>query len=494
MKMILSWLMLATTIASAQEVPYVHSNSVGKPWGSVQGVTMFRGNPTRTWYGTGPMSLSVPKKLWRYPDYHMAAATHTSAGTVTFTGSGWTGQPVVWERPDGITEVIVGTYDNKVHFINAETGKKTRTPFPVGDLIKGSVTLDPDGFPLLYFGSCDNYYRILSLEGDQPKEIWSLYSMEPDLKGQIMGNNDWDGNGAIINDHLFIGGENGWIYIYKLNRKMVNGKVSVNPKKVVQMPGWDPGLSMLVGGSTFSIEASVAVFENRAYFANSAGYVIGIDYTKVNNLIAEKVFEFWAGDDIDASPVVDEKSMLYIAVENELDYGRYNSKSPARIKDAGQIIKLNPYKPHPGIHEHVPVANNPSVLWKINIPGAAEGKGKGGVWATPALDVKRDAIYVPTHNGDLIAIDRNSGKELWRRPVGPHQWSSPLVIDDKLVLGICSGKTGFSMWDVSDRFNPISLWDAPQNAPGGCIESTPAIWKGRIYVGSRDGYIYGFGN
>ena len=492
MHKICSALILLLSLNVSADQPYVHRNSVGKPWGEVKGITMFRGNPTRTWYGTGPMSPNTPKALWRYPDYPMSHATQTRNGSTVFTGSGWTGQPVVWERSDGVTEVIVGAYDKQVHFINAETGKKTRQPFPTGDLIKGSVTLDPDGFPLLYFGSCDNYYRILALEGDKPRELWRL-DAHADVGGYIMGNNDWDGNGAIINDHLFIGGENGWIYIFKLNRHVdkATGKVSVNPKKVVQMPGWDPGLSNLVGDRTFSIEASVAVFENRAYFANSAGYVIGIDYTKVNNLIAEKVFEFWAGDDIDGTPVVDEKGMLYIVVEHELDYGRAAHASAKRILDAGQIIKLDPYKPHPAIHQQVPVANNPSVLWRIFVP--PNGTNWGGVWATPALDIKRDVLYVPTHPGDLIAIDRNTGKELWRKKVGYHQWSSPLIIDDKLLIGHCS-QTGFSLWDVSNPLDPISLWNDRQTAPGGCIESTPAVWKGKIYVGSRDGYIYAFGD
>jgi hypothetical protein len=65
---------------------------------------------------------------------------------------GWTGQPAVWVRPDGVTELAVGTYDRKVHFLDAKTGQPTRTPFPTGDIIKGSVTIDPDGFPLLYTG------------------------------------------------------------------------------------------------------------------------------------------------------------------------------------------------------------------------------------------------------------------------------------------------------------------------------------------------------
>lgn len=492
MKTILSALLIMSSPILFADQPYVPANSVGQAWGSVNGITMFRGNPTRTWYGTGPMSPNTPKPLWRYPDYQMSGYTDARGGQILFTGSGWTGQPVVWERPDGITEVIVGTYDKKVHFINAETGKKTRTPFPVGDLVKGSVTLDPDGFPLLYFGCSDRYYRILSLEGDTPRELWRI-DAHADIGGQIMGNDDWDGNGAIIHDHLFIGGENGWIYIYKLNRKIdkATGKVSVNPVKVVQMPGWHPDLNKLTQGA-FSIESSVAVFENRAYFANSAGYVIGIDYTKVNNLIAETVFEFWAGDDIDGTPVVDEKGMLYIVVEHELDYGRAATASAKRILEAGQIIKLDPYKPYPKIYPNIPAAQNPSVVWNVMVP--PRGTNWGGVWATPALDIKRDVLYVPTHPGDLLALDRNTGKELWRKPVGYHQWSSPAIIDDKLLIGHCSGKVGFSLWDISNPMDPISLWNDKQTAPGGCIESTPAVWKGKIYVGSRDGYIYAFGD
>ncbi len=75
----------------------------------------------------------------------------SSVGGVSsqWCGSGWTGQPVVWERPDGITEVIFGAYDKAVHFLDADTGEELRPSFLTGDIIKGSVTLDPDGFPLL---------------------------------------------------------------------------------------------------------------------------------------------------------------------------------------------------------------------------------------------------------------------------------------------------------------------------------------------------------
>jgi hypothetical protein len=35
-------------------------------------------------------------------------------------------------------------------------------------------------------------------------------------------------------------------------------------------------------------------------------------------------------------------------------------------------------------------------------------------------------------------------------------------------------------------------WEIP--VATGCLESTPAAWNGRMYVGSRDGYFYAIGD
>ena len=40
----------------------------GEPYGTqVQGIITFRGNPTRTFYGTGPIPRTAPQELWRFP-------------------------------------------------------------------------------------------------------------------------------------------------------------------------------------------------------------------------------------------------------------------------------------------------------------------------------------------------------------------------------------------------------------------------------------------
>ncbi len=458
------------------------AKGVGQPWGVVQGITMFRGNPSRTFYGTGPMPEQAPKMQWRYPEKAMCSESCIGRGTgcKQWCGTGWTGQPVVYERADGITEIIFGAYDRNVHFVNAATGKPTRPPFPTGDLIKGSVSLDPDGYPLLYFGSRDNKYRILALDRETPTEIFHIDAYK--VKRRVW-NDDWDGNGVIVGDRLFIGGENSWFYVIKLNRSknVSTGKVEIKPETEVLMPGWtDEMMKMLhpkMSDTMISIESSPVVFGNRAYWTNSGGMVVGIDWTKVKNQQAEIIFTYWTGDDTDATPVIDEKGHLYVAVEKELDNGRGSQRSAQRVEEAGQLIKLDPMN------------QTDPVLWNVKIPARNSGDD-GGIWSTPALDIKRNAIIVTTHPGDLISIDRNTGKEMWRKALGHHEWSSPAIIDDKLIVGRCS-KVGIEMFDLLPSREAVSKWST--KIPRGCVESTPAVWKGRIYVGSRDGFFYGLG-
>src|SRR5439155_13357336 len=119
-------------------------------------------------------------------------------------------------------------------------------PFVTGDLIKGSVTVDPDGFPLLYTGSRDDNYRVLALDRPELTELWKLnaYDVSP-----TKWNNDWDGSGLVVGDYLFEGGENSQFHIVKLNRSTdAAGNVSVAPKLVFHAPGWDDQLLRDIGG------------------------------------------------------------------------------------------------------------------------------------------------------------------------------------------------------------------------------------------------------
>ncbi len=451
-----------STTLPARDPGTVPGYTVGEPWGSAQGLLMFRGNPTRTYYGGGPVPAD-PQLLWTYPEAPMCSRSSDGAGSRLWCGTGWTGQPAVWERPDGVTEVVVGTYDPAVHFIDAETGRSLRPPFFVGDLIKGSVTIDPDGYPLLYFGSRDNNYRVVALDRDVPTELWSVNSNV--VNG--IWNNDWDSNGVVIDDVLFVGGENGWFFAIELNRGFDEaGLVTVEPEIVVSLPGYNDELRALVGNNV-GIENSVAVFDDRVYFSNSGGRVVGLDVSNVREGEAPIEFDYWVGDDVDASIVIDQDGMLYVSVELE----RFNE----RAEELGQLIKLDPTAPDP-------------YVWGIPVPPTSPGAG--GLWATPALG--NGVLYAATHPGELLAVDTDTGEVTWRTDIGWHAWSSPALVDNTLVVTTCTGQ--IRAWDVSaDPRQPNELWTY-QTITGNCIESTPAIWDGRIYVGSRDGFIYALGD
>ena len=67
-----------------------------------------------------------------------------------------------------------------------------------------------------------------------------------------------------------------------------------------------------------------------------------------------------------------------------------------------------------------------------------------------------------------------------RSPAGGGVW----------LQGDCGGV--LHAYDVRDtRVDPPELWQVPL---GSCIESTPAVWGGRLDVGTRGGFVHGIGD
>ena len=98
-------------------------------WHDAQAVVpTFRGNPTRTYYGRGPIP-QAPKVLWSYPsDGGLCGKSTDGGGTSTWCGTGWTGQPSVWDCKDGKTWVAFGAYDYGVHWLDSQNGPVPNHP------------------------------------------------------------------------------------------------------------------------------------------------------------------------------------------------------------------------------------------------------------------------------------------------------------------------------------------------------------------------------
>jgi outer membrane protein assembly factor BamB len=458
----------ARTTTSAPPTPRVSAPaslvgaaSVGRPYGTkVDGLLTFRGNPTRTYHGAGPVPRH-PTVQWKFPDHTMCSPSSEKGRTRIWCGTGWTGQPAVFER-GGRTWVVFGAYDRAVHFLDANTGERILPDFPTGDIIKGSVTVDPDGYPLVYTGSRDNYIRVLAIDRPRAVELWKLSAS---AVSPTLWNNDWDGSPLVLRDRMIEGGENSQFHIARLHRAYgADGLVTVSPSLEFHAPGWDSSLLSSLGDHEVSIENSVAVFGDVAYFGNSGGLVQGWDLSslRTGRGVPSRVFRYWVGDDTDASIVVDETGALYVGAEYE--------RGTARSRAVGQLVKLDPRRADP-------------LVWSVHDSGARES----GTWSTPAI-VGSTVIW-PTRPGVVYGIDRRTGKVRWTKRLHGPLMGSPVVVDGVWLQGDCSGV--LHAFDVTrPAHDPAELWSV---ALGGCIESTPAVWKGRVYVGTRAGFEYALG-
>ena len=151
---------------------------------ALEGVLTFRGGNLRQngAYGSAALEARDFKVLW---SRRIGAI---DSGYTRWTGVGWTGQPVLVRWPedlrrgmnidaafqsrDDLVEGIYGTLDGNIYFFEAGTGKPTRPPIKLGFPIKGSVSVDPRGYPLLYVGQ-----GISRANGRTGSIGWRVYSL-----------------------------------------------------------------------------------------------------------------------------------------------------------------------------------------------------------------------------------------------------------------------------------------------------------------------------
>lgn len=401
-------------------------------------------------------------------------------------GAGWTGQPAIvkWSpevlktmnvkakflaQPD-FTEVIYASLDGYVYFMELETGEETRGPIKIGNPIKGSVSVDARGYPLLYVGegipengtigfnlfSLTDQKRLLRVSGRDPFAYRSWGAFD----SSAMFNRE--------DDTLIVGGENGLVYHLKLNTVF-------NPvRKTISI---DPIISKyrykIAGNAYQGIENSLAIHENLAFFADNGGSLQALNldtYTSEWSLPPV--------DDTDSTIVLEtEGGVPYLYTGTEVDkQGRSGYSYIRKINGlTGAVVWQNEYKSFSVLGEH-----------PIN----------GGLLATPVVgkhEIAKLVIFTiaryDTFNGGLmVALDKTTGKEAWRLPMKNYAWSSPVDVYDQ---------AGRAYLIQADSVGQISVIRASNGHVAGSlnigtnIESSPAVFNNYAVVASRGGKIYG---
>lgn len=452
---------------------------VPEEYNNINGVTTFRGNNYRNSasYGTVEVNEKKLEKIWSIKIGYIDE----------WTGVGWNGQPAIvkWDdkvrskmniisnkkNKDNLKEVIYGTLDGKIYFLDLEDGKRTRNPINIGFPIKGSVTVDPRGLPLLYCGQGVEKngttigkigFRIFSLI-DQ-KVLHFINGID---KTAYRGWGAFDSTPLIDakNDTMYECGENGILYSVKLNTSFDPNAGSVSIKPETLKYRYSSPAVVRQG-----MENSIAIYKNLSYFVDNTGYLQCVDLNTLTPLWIRFVT-----DDTDSTIALedsgDNKVALYTACE--VDHQKQNGYSYVRKINAlsGELIWENKYQ-------------------------CTFSETNGGVLASPVVG-KNDIDNLVLFNiaktwkktgGKLIAFDKETGKEVWAINFNHYCWSSPVDIytkDGKSYIIQCD--SGGYMYLIEGKTGEI----VDKIPLGANVEGSPAIYEDMIVVGTRGQQIFG---
>jgi outer membrane protein assembly factor BamB len=401
-------------------------------------ILCFRGNAQRSKSSTGKL-ITNPTKLqlsWKFKTSY--DSTKTQFG-VWGGGTGWTGQPlfVHWKSGSAwkknlrssfvnqreLREIIVGSLCGKVYFLDLEKGSETRNPIPIGNPIKGTISLDPRLNGNLYIGQgiqhtdkFGNYfYNIFS------GELLKYNSGNDSFSNRFWG--AFDSNPLVDekNEVLFWPAENGIIYRYDLQ------KLNKEPLKFRYSK---------INKPHQGIESSFSAYRNLGYFSDNNGNVFCLNLKTM-----KPVWYFDNLDDSDASIVIDVvEDNPFLFIGNEVDKQGTVGKAFFRKIDGltGKEI-WNIHRNCTGSNDGA-LSNNGGVLSTCLL-----GKGKANNLLITVFSRVENEM-----GGEIVAVDKETGKEVYSIKLNSFSWSSPVDIYDQ------QGNMYFIHGEVSGK---LSLYD-----------------------------------
>lgn len=476
-------IMVDGEVVEQYESDYEINFDLPERYTELEGIVTFRGDNFRSGaaYGTAAVSSKTLTKVWS-----KSTSGLSDTDGIYWSGSGWTGQPLIvkwpeatrknisamydWAREkEGLVEVIYATLDGHVYFYELTSGEYTREPLNLGFNYKGAGALDPRGYPILYVGS-----GVDSVNGRSRVKVVNLIDNSVMFEfghNETFANRGWhmfDSSPLVSaeTDQLIYPGENGILYIIHLNTKYneQTGELSVDPDNIVK---WK--YNGVRSGSRYwlGVESSAAIINNYIFLADNGGNLMCLDLNTLKLVWVQDVL-----DDTNCSPVVDvEDGHPYIYISTSFHYG-WRSYSTAAIP----IFKIN--------------AETGEIVWRTDYTCYTVQDLSGGVQGTIAVGKNKlsDMIFVPiartpgASSGTLAALKKDTGEVVWEKETSMYSWSSPVDFydaDGNGYLLYCN--SGFNMFLIDgktgEQLDYMNL--------GGNIEASPAMYGNYAVVGTR---------
>lgn len=476
-------IMVDGEVVEQYESDYEINFDLPERYTELEGIVTFRGDNFRSGaaYGTAAVSSKTLTKVWS-----KSTSGLSDTDGIYWSGSGWTGQPLIvkwpeatrknisamydWAREkEGLVEVIYATLDGHVYFYELTSGEYTREPLNLGFNYKGAGALDPRGYPILYVGS-----GVDSVNGRSRVKVVNLIDNSVMFEfghNETFANRGWhmfDSSPLVSaeTDQLIYPGENGILYIIHLNTKYneQTGELSVDPDNIVK---WK--YNGVRSGSRYwlGVESSAAIINNYIFLADNGGNLMCLDLNTLKLVWVQDVL-----DDTNCSPVVDvEDGHPYIYISTSFHYG-WRSYSTAAIP----IFKID--------------AETGEIVWRTDYTCYTVQDLSGGVQGTIAVGKNKlsDMIFVPiartpgASSGKLAALKKDTGEVVWEKETSMYSWSSPVDFydaDGNGYLLYCN--SGFNMFLIDgktgEQLDYMNL--------GGNIEASPAMYGNYAVVGTR---------
>jgi len=451
-------------------------------------IPTFLGNDQRNYYGQDPPSKL--KIIWKLYLGDGETVISRKEGSRIWAGAGWTGQPLLVSE-NGERFLIQGANDHHLKKINAQTGEII-WQYSFDDVVKGTGTLwkktTADSLKnslIILQGSrlgtghfintkhVPSYRAISYFTG---KELWRLDSKYTDSYSR-----DVDGSALIKEDTAYIGLENSLFTVFDPNPAHAQMIDSMNQPAIFFESKLYKPEDVVSHQNNVVTESSASLLGNRIYIASGSGRVWGW------NLSTHRFdWEFYVGSDMDGSAVVTSDSCILISVEKQF------------IKGKGGIFKLDPTK-----------SGKEAVKWFFATENKELSSWEGGVIGSVGInDHYADStatklaafsgidgyLYVVKHQTilrDSLVLGPDSltfyptPELVFRKFMGP-SISTPLVFSKRMIAAGYNG-IGLYAYDQYLNFTLLDSIDAP-------FEATPIVDNKKVYVASRDGYLYCLGD
>lgn len=389
-------------------------------------------------------------------------------------GTGWTGQPLYahWTEEEmqqfpkdsltenfGAEEVMIGSLCGKAFFLNFNTGQQSRRPLDLHNVVKGTMSLDPQ-FMTLYSGQGVSIGEPLGCQAfDLLTHKRTFFMNDPRA---WRGWQAFDSSPIVAGGYLFWPGENGSLYKFERGEGGTLRRLAT--------------LRYRVNGAAPGIESSLCVYRNYGFFADNHGNIICVNLNTMR-----PVWHYANHDDTDGTIVCkEEKGVPYIYTACEVD----------RQGDNGicYFLKLN--------------ALTGTLVWELQIPcDRVTFPNKtldGGMYSTPLLGTGdcEDMIFAnicrngaSSSSGELTAISIADGSIRYTVPYSNFCWSSPvsLLTPDNQMYIVTGDASGY-LYLIRGLTGEV----IHKKLIGANFESSPIVVGNAVVVGCRGNKIYKF--